>query len=615
MVRKPPTRSSIAIVVVLFVALVVWSWLVFTWPPLQMFDRQQLPRPLDLASPTGQIAAAFALITLPTLEYLALLGVTLWAVRHRFRQLAVALLLVIILGWGGAYAIKISLRRLRPDQGLDLLTTGSFSYPSSHMVSAVAASIAVGAVFAVTRQRLRARLLWGAGAGLLVIAVAIDRWLLGAHFVSDIVGGMLLGGLVATISLVAAGVQVPVPTELVTGLVRGRPAEPPPETPRRRCAVIFNPIRIADIATFRRHVNYELHTRGWHRTLWLETTEEDPGREMTRTAVKENVDLVLGAGGDGTIRVICSELAGTGIPFGLVPAGTGNLLARNIGIPLDEAAALSVAFDGLDKEIDLVKITVDGKNSDHFAVMAGIGIDAMIMQGARPDLKKAVGPAAYFLSAARSANHPALLASINLDGRQALRRRAHVIVVGNVGYLTANIPLIPDAKADDGLLDVIVASPRNILDWVRLTARVLTRQRRRDHQLVRLTGRTVKITVDRPDHYQMDGDPAGECRSLEAEVQPGALRLRVPRPPRREVTPTAAAPAASDGNVPTSEGNRPASEGSVPASDGSAAHRSAHDRRPVRPNIGAQQRLGPTARENQRDGRVRAESGPLAAAT
>src|SRR4029453_8530394 len=119
-------------------------------------------------------------------------------------------------------------------------------------------------------------------------------------------------------------------------------AEESPAAPLRRAAVIFNPTRVTDWITFRRHVEYELKTRGWDRALWLETTTDDPGQAMTAQAVRENVDLVLGAGGDGTIRIICSGLANTGIPFGLIPAGTGNLLARNIGIPLDEVAALGV---------------------------------------------------------------------------------------------------------------------------------------------------------------------------------------------------------------------------------------------------------------------------------
>jgi diacylglycerol kinase family enzyme len=250
---------------------------------------------------------------------------------------------------------------------------------------------------------------------------------------------------------------------------------------------------------------------------------------MTEQAVREGVDLVLGAGGDGTIRAICSGLAGSGVPFGLIPAGTGNLLARNIGIPLDEAAALDVAFDGLDKPVDLVALSVDGGPEDHFAVMAGIGIDAVIMEGTDPVLKRTVGNAAYFLSAAKHAGHPALQATIRVDDGPTLTRKAHVIVIGNVGFLQGKIQLIPGARADDGRLDLLVASPRRVRDWVRLTTQVLTRQQRTDSQLDRLTGRRVTIKVDGRDHYQMDGDTVGECSTMTAEIRPGALRLRIPQ--------------------------------------------------------------------------------------
>ena len=101
-------------------------------------------------------------------------------------------------------------------------------------------------------------------------------------------------------------------------------------------------------------------------------------------------------------------------------------------------------------------------------MMAGVGIDAVIMQDTNPDLKKTVGSAAYFVSAAKNANHPALHATIRVDDQPVLRRRASVIVIGNVGLLPSGILLIPDAKPDDGLLDVLVASPRTVRDWVRL---------------------------------------------------------------------------------------------------------------------------------------------------
>ena len=532
MVRQPPTRFSVLIMTGLLVAVVVWGWMTFQLPAVHRMDLRLVAAPLDPASGLAEIASGFALVTWPGLQYFALLGLAIWAYQRRLRQLSIALVLVVVLGWGGVDLLKIIVRRARPETGLDLLTYHGYSFPSGHMTGVVASAIAVGAAFAVTRQTVRARNLWQAGAALMVVAVALDRWILGAHYVSDIVAGTLYGALVATASLALAGVKVPAPyeivNEMVTEIVRSRGTSAAAATPVGRAAVIYNPTKVTDWITFRRHVEYELKSRGWDRALWLETSPDDAGRAMTRQAVQEKVDLVLGAGGDGTIRVICAELAGTGIPFGLIPAGTGNLLARNIGIPFDESAALDVAFDGVDKAIDLVRVTVDGQ-IDHFAVMAGIGVDAVIMQATNADLKKTVGSAAYFVAAAQNAKHPALLTTIWVDDLPPVRRKAHLILLGNVGFLQGNIPLMPDARPDDGLLDVMVASPRTPRDWVRLTTRVLTRRKRGDEQLDRMTGRKVIITVDEHDHYQLDGDTVGECNSMVAEIVPGALTLRVPR--------------------------------------------------------------------------------------
>lgn len=528
MVRKPPTRSSLLLVALLAVSFTAWTILVLAWPPMATFDRRTAAPPLDPSSATAQIAAAFALLTWPGLQYLALIGIAVWAARRRLRNLAVALCLTAALGWGGGYLLRILIQRERPPAALSLLTSSGYGYPSGHMVAVVATTLAVGATFAVTRQSFRGKAAWQLASLLLIVAVGVDRWLLSAHYLSDLVGGVLFGALAGSVSLVSAGVAVPVPHELVGELVRGRP-----EPTRKRCAVIYNPAKVTDWITFRRHVEYELSSRGWEKALWLETTVDDAGRAMADQAVAERVDLVLGAGGDGTVRIICDRLAGTGIPFGLIPAGTGNLLAKNIGIPLDEAAALNVAFEGQDKPIDLVRLTVDDRPPEHFTVIAGIGLDAVIIEGTNPELKRAVGSAAYFLSAARNANHPALHTTIQVDDQPPLRRRAHVILVGNVGILQGNIQLMPLARADDGLLDVLIASPRSVSDWVRLTTKVLTRQRREDEQLDRLSGRAVRISVDPPDSYQMDGDLVGSCTTMRAEVVRGALTLRVPREVRR----------------------------------------------------------------------------------
>jgi diacylglycerol kinase (ATP) len=294
----------------------------------------------------------------------------------------------------------------------------------------------------------------------------------------------------------------------------------------RRCAVIYNPTKISD--QFRDLVEDNLQREGWRDTLWLETSVEDPGRAMTKQAVAEQVDLVIGAGGDGTIRYVADGLAHTGIPLGLVPAGTGNLLARNLDLPLEEVDAIAVALDGRVREVDLVRITVDDRPPEHFAVMAGIGIDAMIMDETDEDLKDKVGSAAYFVAAAKAVGRLPVRLTVKLDNNRPARRHAMLCVIGNVGTLRGNLTLIPGASPDDGLLDLYIASPRRFRHWVKLVLRLITRRAKKDDQVDQRTGKRVQIIIDGKDNYQLDGDVVGESTILTAEIQPGALAICVP---------------------------------------------------------------------------------------
>jgi len=297
-------------------------------------------------------------------------------------------------------------------------------------------------------------------------------------------------------------------------------------TVRRRCAVIYNPTKVSD--KFHALVEDSLQRNGWGNTLWLETSADDPGRAMTNQAVAEHVDLVIGACGDGTIRHVADTLAHTGIPMGLVPAGTGNLLARNLDLPLEELDAIEVALGGQVRQIDLVKITVDNRAPEHFAVMAGIGIDAMIMDETDDDLKDTVGSAAYFVAAAKALGRLPIRLMVQLDSNRPVRRHAMLCVIGNVGTLRGNIVLIPGASPDDGLLDVYIASPRQFRHWIKVALRLLTRRAKKDDQVDQYTGKTVRITIDGKDNYQLDGDVIGESTTLNAEIQPGALAICIP---------------------------------------------------------------------------------------
>ncbi|HTF39312.1 MAG TPA: diacylglycerol kinase family protein [Propionibacteriaceae bacterium] len=293
----------------------------------------------------------------------------------------------------------------------------------------------------------------------------------------------------------------------------------------RRCAVIYNPTKVSD--KFHSLVEESLQRNGWSNTLWLETSAEDPGRAMTRQAVTEQVDLVIGAGGDGTIRYVADGLAHSGIPMGLVPAGTGNLLARNLDLPLEEVEAIEVALGGQVRLMDLVRITVDDRPPEHFAVMAGIGIDAMMMDETNEDLKDKVGSAAYFVAAGKALGRLPVRMTVQLDNNRPVRRHAMLCVIGNVGTLRGNLTLIPGASPDDGLLDLYIASPRRFRHWAKVALRLITRRPKKDDQVDQHMGKRVRIKIHGKDNYQLDGDVVGESTTLDAEIQPGALAICV----------------------------------------------------------------------------------------
>ena len=297
---------------------------------------------------------------------------------------------------------------------------------------------------------------------------------------------------------------------------------------QRRCAVVYNPTKISD--QFCALLEDRLIRTGWVDTLWLETSPDDPGRAMTQQALAEGVDLVIGAGGDGTVRIVADGLAHTGTPMGLIPAGTANLLARNLNLPLEEGPAIDVALGGHSRTIDLVKITVDDRQPEHFAVMAGVGVDAMIMDETDEDLKDKVGSAAYFVAAGKALGRLPVRMRVQLDDHRPVRRDAMLCVVGNVGTLRGNLTLIPGARPDDGVLDLYIASPRRFRHWIKLALRLITRQPKRDDQVDQHSGRRVGIRIDGKDNYQLDGDVVGESTSLTAEIQPGALTVCTPAP-------------------------------------------------------------------------------------
>ena len=164
-------------------------------------------------------------------------------------------------------------------------------------------------------------------------------------------------------------------------------------------------------------------------------------------------------------------------------------------------------------------------------MIAGVGVDAMIMDEVRPELKARIGSAAYFVALGKALGRLPIPLTVKIDDHRVhRRRRAMTCLVANVGQLPGNINLLPNAEPDDGRLDVYVASPHRITHWLRVFIRLITRNRRGDDKVDEWQGRRVEVRLTEPDSYQLDGDVVGEVRTLVAEVQPEALTVCVPEP-------------------------------------------------------------------------------------
>jgi diacylglycerol kinase family enzyme/membrane-associated phospholipid phosphatase len=511
--RIAPTAVIAAAFALVFA---VWTWLSIESTAFAALDATSRTPPVSLDEGWGQLMAALSFLLHPVVAYTTLGVLAAWAWRRRLRNLAFALLVSVPLGVGSERLLKALMARERPPTAVPLVTEG-FAYPSGHLIGISALALLAIAITVVTRRGdLTA---WGVRVGsvALVVLVAYNRWALRAHYFSDIVAGGLWGGFVASFALLAAGVHVVAPWA-------GRPQRGVPPT----VFVVVNPTKVPDWEVLRKHVDGVARGHGWGRPRWLETTEDDPGLAAARQAVAAGADLVVAAGGDGTVRSVSQGLAGTRATLAVLPTGTGNLLARNLGIPLDVADALEVAFDGVASPLDLVEVRADEAEPEASVVMAGMGVDAVIMSETNPDLKRAVGPAAYALSAVGAMSRPPFDLTITLDAAAPVRRSVGLALIANVGQLQGGVLLVPDARPDDGRFDVLFAHARGPAGWAGLAGRVVAGATQVTG-LERWQGTHAVFEADEPTAYQVDGDTAGTCRRLEAVIVPRALTVMVPR--------------------------------------------------------------------------------------
>ncbi|WP_236683766.1 diacylglycerol/lipid kinase family protein [Demequina flava] len=282
------------------------------------------------------------------------------------------------------------------------------------------------------------------------------------------------------------------------------------------------------------------------RITWYETSVDDPGHGMAQEALDAGATVVIAAGGDGTVRAVAGCLAenGSDASLAVVPLGTGNLLARNLEIPVgDLAAALEVALHGHTRSIDVGWAMGAIEATEHryaFTVMAGVGIDAHMITETNEDLKDKVGWLAYVESLGRAFSESDVVeVDFAIDGAASSNTSAHTLIVGNCGTLTGGVTLLPDAVPDDGELDLLVLSADGVGGWLdTMRSMVWDNGVKRmvmgqdeaessesvEHQRVS----EVAVSLGEPRVLELDGDDVGECAEVAFSIQPGAITVRVP---------------------------------------------------------------------------------------
>lgn len=359
----------------------------------------------------------------------------------------------------------------------------------------------------------------------------------------------------------------------------GQPG-PLPELTGDLIAFVTNPTKVG-AADLRDAAIRACTERRMPEPLWFETTVADPGVGQTRAAIARGATVVVAVGGDGTVRAVAEALAGTAVPMGLIPLGTGNLLARNLDLPLaDLDAALQLALTGTGRTIDVGWLRVVRDESqvsdpvaeaaddvpavsgpargpgpdraaandddrpagpgarprDHiFLVIAGLGFDAAMVADTDENLKARVGWIAYFLAAGRHLHGHRLRVRMTIDDAPASSRRVRSLLVGNCGRLPGGITLLPDAELDDGWLDIGAIDTRGgLAGWVQLFGEVVLQGIGMRNELPgkigridHLRARRLRVAADRPAAVQVDGDVLGLALEITVRVDPGALTVRV----------------------------------------------------------------------------------------
>ena len=257
--------------------------------------------------------------------------------------------------------------------------------------------------------------------------------------------------------------------------------------------------------------------------IWSEVPKSKYAPERVDRALSEGAGLVFVWGGDGMVQRSIDRLAGRGVTLAIIPAGTANLFASSLDIPSDIEKAVGIGLNGRESTLDVVKL-----NGERFAVMAGAGLDAHMIQEADAGLKDRFGRLAYIWTASKNLRNEPFKAKIDVNGELWYKGTASCILLGNIGSLFAGVDAFDNATPDDGLVELGVTDAQGLGDWARTVARTAVGSAGQSPFVRTTKARKVRVELDRKVAYELDGGARKSTRLIKAKVEPGAITVRVP---------------------------------------------------------------------------------------
>jgi diacylglycerol kinase (ATP) len=276
-----------------------------------------------------------------------------------------------------------------------------------------------------------------------------------------------------------------------------------------------------------------LANEGYPDPLWYEVAKSSAAPKCARRAFNKGAEVVFVWGGDGSVQRCIDALAGRGAVIAILPAGTANLLATNLGIPRDMTEAVRIGLTGERRSLDTGSV-----NGEHFAVMAGAGFDALMIKDADGGMKDRLGRVAYLWTGAKNLNAGRVKTTVEVDGRRFFKGRTSCVLVGNVSKVLGGIEAFDGARPDDGLLELGLVTAKNPVQWTRTLGRVAIGKGESSKFVEVTRGKRFRIGFSRPIPYELDGGARPAVKKLRVKVHPSSIKICVPRGATRGGTPS-----------------------------------------------------------------------------